>query len=374
MENLTHTLVGLAVAKAGAERASPYATTVCLIAANAPDADIIAALDGWCTHLHHHRGITHSVVGTLALALLIPILFWGGDRLLARLHQRAPRARLRGLALASLLACVTHPLLDWTNNYGVRPWLPFDDRWYYGDLVFIVDPYLWLILGSAGFLLASRTAWQKAFWIALALALTTLIWAVPARERFDLPLTTRLIWLAGLAAIAWGAKTRVAERWGSKLAIGALVVVALYWVTLSIFHGAATERARVRAHQIARGERVERMAVMPTLANPTQWRVVFETESAVYRFELSLGEETTGNESVLRYERPRGREAEAVARAADEDRCARIFLDFARFPVAQVSFDCPRRILVRLADLRYAEPSGGRNFTLDAELPCAAHR
>lgn len=373
MENLTHTLVGLAVAKAGAERASPYATAVCLIAANAPDADIIAAVDGWCTYLHHHRGITHSVVGTLALALLIPVLFWGGDRLLARLRHRAPRARLRGLMLASLLACATHPLLDWTNNYGVRPWLPFNNRWHYGDLVFIVDPYLWLILGGAGFLLASRTAWQKALWIVLALVLTALIYLVPARGRFDLPLATRIIWLAGLFAIALSARARVAERWGNKLAIGALAAVALYWIALSVFHGAAVEKARARAESIARGERIERLAAMPTLADPTRWRVVFETERAVYRFELRLwGEAAEQGDSTLRYEKPRGREAEAVARAADEHRCAAIFLDFARFPVAQVLFDCPRRILVRLADLRYTEPNGERNFSLDAEIPCAA--
>ncbi len=75
MDNLTHSLVGLAIAKAGLERASPAATTVCIIAANAPDADILTAFQGSWVYLHNHRGLTHSIVGTLALALLIPLLY-----------------------------------------------------------------------------------------------------------------------------------------------------------------------------------------------------------------------------------------------------------------------------------------------------------
>src|SRR5918998_1153671 len=66
MDNLTHSLVGLVAAKAGLERLSPGATAVCVLAANAPDADILAALGGKWFYLHHHRGITHSIVGTLA--------------------------------------------------------------------------------------------------------------------------------------------------------------------------------------------------------------------------------------------------------------------------------------------------------------------
>ena len=44
--------------------------------------------------------------------------------------------------LASFIVSATHPLLDWTNNYGIRFFLPWSQKWSYGDLVFIVDPYL----------------------------------------------------------------------------------------------------------------------------------------------------------------------------------------------------------------------------------------
>src|SRR4051794_7323578 len=103
MDNLTHSLVGLAAAKAGLERWSPMATTVCVLAANAPDADILTTFGGRWFYLHHHRGLTHSVVGTLALALLIPILFYLGDWALSRIRQRERRVNFRGLLLCSLV-------------------------------------------------------------------------------------------------------------------------------------------------------------------------------------------------------------------------------------------------------------------------------
>src|SRR6266542_2236083 len=75
MDNLTHSLIGLAVAKAGLERLSPGATTLCVLAANSPDADIVALVFGgrWA-FLHHHRGISHSIAGAFAIALTVPLV------------------------------------------------------------------------------------------------------------------------------------------------------------------------------------------------------------------------------------------------------------------------------------------------------------
>src|SRR3982751_4501279 len=103
MDNLTHSLMGLAAAKAGLERLSPMATAVCVIAANAPDADILAVIGGRWSYLHHHRGITHSIVGTLTLALLVPSLFYLIDLIIARFRHRPVHLRFRGLLLASLI-------------------------------------------------------------------------------------------------------------------------------------------------------------------------------------------------------------------------------------------------------------------------------
>src|SRR5690349_5603283 len=103
MDNLTHSLLGLAAAKSGLDRLSPGATTLCVLAANSPDADIVILLfgDRW-TFLQHHRGITHAIVGVVGLAILLPLLFFLGDLIISKIRRRPPEVRLKGLLLASL--------------------------------------------------------------------------------------------------------------------------------------------------------------------------------------------------------------------------------------------------------------------------------
>ena len=109
MDNLTHSLVGLTAAKAGLEKVSPGATTLCLLAANAPDVDVAILLfgDRW-TYLHHHRGITHALVGVAFLAVLLPLIVYGADRLWARLKQLASQ---EGKTMSELLDGAIRQLL-----------------------------------------------------------------------------------------------------------------------------------------------------------------------------------------------------------------------------------------------------------------------
>jgi inner membrane protein len=170
MDNLTHSLIGLAAAKAGLEKLSPGTTTLCVLAANAPDADIaVLIFRGRWVFLQQHRGISHSIVGALAFAVALPLVFYLGDRLIARFRQRKPKLKLWGLLLASLLVTATHPIMDWTNNYGMRFLLPWNPRWFYGDFVFIIDPFIWMVLGGAAFLLTSKTRKHVITWILIAL-------------------------------------------------------------------------------------------------------------------------------------------------------------------------------------------------------------
>src|SRR4026209_907273 len=183
MDNLAHSLVGLAAATAGVERLSPGATAVCLLGAKAPHSDLVGlpVTDRW-TFLHYHRHIPHSIVGTLTLALSLPLIFWLVDRRIARWRSRPPVVRLRGLILASVIVSATHPFLDWTNNYGVRLLLPWSSKWFYGDLVFIADPFIWLLLGSVVFLLTARRKWQLVFWGIVAIVLTYLVMSTSAER------------------------------------------------------------------------------------------------------------------------------------------------------------------------------------------------
>src|SRR2546428_13880627 len=105
MDNLAHSLVGLTAAKAGLERLSPSATAVCIIAANAPDIDIVSLLIGgrW-RFLQNHRGFTHSTARTIAIGILIPTIFCTADRLTRRLRAAKRMIRYRGVLLASVIA------------------------------------------------------------------------------------------------------------------------------------------------------------------------------------------------------------------------------------------------------------------------------
>src|SRR5688572_15580187 len=195
MDNLTHSLVGLAASKAGLERLSPGATVVCILAANLPDSDIVTLLGGRWNYLHHHRGITHSIVGTLILGLALPLIFYFGDRLVASVRGRQPTVRLKGLLIASLVVIATHPLMDWTNNYGIRPFLPWSSQWFYADFLFIIDPFIWMILGGCCFLLTSKSKLQVVFWLLLALILTYLVMTVPMERGLDQARVLRTVWI-----------------------------------------------------------------------------------------------------------------------------------------------------------------------------------
>ena len=371
MDNLTHSLVGLTAAKAGLERLSPGATVLCVLAANAPDSDIVVLLfgDRW-DFLQHHRGITHAIIGTAVLALLLPLIFYGVDRLWARLRHRPPTTNLRGLMIASLIVSATHPLLDWTNNYGIRFLLPWNSRWFYGDLVFIVDPFMWLVLGAAAYLLASRTRISKVIWGVVAAIITYVMVAGPRAG--DLPHLMATIWIAGLVVTlvlyVFGAR----EKWGAKIAFAAFALVLAYWSALGFAHSRAIARGRERANRIVaqNGETISRLAAMPTLANPLRWDCVYETDRATYRFPVALTGETPAGR-IIRYPKPSGPLDAALREVADE-RPARVFLGFARFPVARLADpDCTTQTLVQLADLRYTEPGASRGtFTVELPVDC----
>ena len=369
MDNLTHSLVGLTAAKAGLEKLSPGATLLCVLAANSPDSDVAIILfgDRW-DYLQHHRGITHAIIGTTFLALFLPLVFYGVDRLWARVRGQAPKTKFRGLLIASVIVSATHPLLDWTNNYGVRPLLPWSSRWFYGDLVFIIDPFLWVVLGGAAFLLASKTKISKSIWIGVAAIISFLI--VSASRAGDMTSRTFLagFWFVALVAIIVLFVTGARERWGAKIAFAAFAVVFAYWGSLAILHARAVDRGREEAQRIVapNGETVGRVAAMPTLANPLRWEFVFETDQATYRFPILLSSEAPSR--IVRYPKPTGALAAAMDEISDQ-KPSHVFLGFARFPVARLTDpSCTTQTLLQLADLRYTEPGSSRG-TFAVELP-----
>jgi inner membrane protein len=159
MEPVTHLLTGACLSRTGLNRRAAYATLTMVVAAEFPDIDSLWSLRGPIEGFQHHRGITHTFLGLPFEAALIVagVYAWHQWRVKRAGTHAGVRTKpltvapvrwgvLYGLALVALLS---HLLLDYTNNYGLRPFFPFNDRWYAASIVFIVDPLmLALLLGA----------------------------------------------------------------------------------------------------------------------------------------------------------------------------------------------------------------------------------
>jgi len=150
MDNLTHSLVGAAIGQTGLKRKTGLGLTALIIGANLPDVD--AACFFWLEgteHLGFRRGITHGPPALVVLPLVLAGALWGWDRWQARRGKR-PAERLPvhfgWLYALAFIGCLSHPLLDWLNVYGIRLLSPFSSRWFYGDTLFIIDVWFWALL------------------------------------------------------------------------------------------------------------------------------------------------------------------------------------------------------------------------------------
>ncbi len=153
MDNLTHSLVGALLGQAGLKKKTGLAMPALIIGANLPDVD--AACFFWLEgveHLGFRRGITHGPPALILLPLILAGLLYGFDRWQAKRGKR-PEGRLpvnfKWLFLLSFIGCLTHPALDWLNVYGIRLLEPFSSQWFYGDTLFIIDVWLWALMGFA---------------------------------------------------------------------------------------------------------------------------------------------------------------------------------------------------------------------------------
>ena len=145
MDNIAHTLAGVALAEAGLRRRTGLATATLAIGANLPDVDVLIYVVGTGVDaLAFRRGWTHGILAMLVLPLILAGLMLAWDRFVRQ--RRRPGAApvdARWLLILSAIGIWSHPLLDLLNTYGVRLLMPFSGRWFYGDTLFIVDPWLW---------------------------------------------------------------------------------------------------------------------------------------------------------------------------------------------------------------------------------------
>jgi inner membrane protein len=150
MDNLTHSLIGAALGQAGLKRKTGLAMPALIVGANLPDIDAGCVVYG-IESLAMRRGLTHGPIALVVLPLLLAGALWWfdgwQDRRGTRPQGRLP-VRFGWLLALSFIACLTHPLFDWFNNYGIRLLEPFSSAWFYGDTLFIVDPWIIAMLGA----------------------------------------------------------------------------------------------------------------------------------------------------------------------------------------------------------------------------------
>ena len=183
MDNVCHTLVGVAAARAGLNRTTALATATLAIGANLPDIDVLAFATS-VPAVAIRRGWTHGAPAQALLPIALGALMYAWGR------RRNRDVNLGWLIALSYVGVLSHVFLDYLNSYGVRLLMPLSNRWFYGDAVFIIDPWLWLSLGLGTIFAGKVRRW-------------------PARTA----LTLASVYIAAMLVSARAARTIVETRW-----------------------------------------------------------------------------------------------------------------------------------------------------------------
>jgi inner membrane protein len=349
VDPITHTLMGGSLAATGLRRTTALATPTLLIAANLPDVDVLALAGGPYTGLALRRGLTHGLPAMIVLPLLLTAAMAAWHRWGRRSPDPGGPPLRPGVLLG--LACLgtwTHPILDWLNTYGMRWFLPFDGRWSYGDAVFIVDPWLWLLLGGPVFLTWSRSRAARAAWGGLAVLLSVPIVLVEM-----VPTWARVLWFAGLAA--WIAlRLRREGAFRSRLA-GAGLLLAVGYMAAMVGQTLAAEATVVQEARDQGIGPIEDVMVGPAPVHPLRRQVIVQTESAYWTGTFHWARTPRVDwESPPRARRRSGPVEEAARRHPQ----ARAFLIWARFPHVQVE-TLEEGWWVEFRDVRYDREGAG---------------
>lgn len=352
MENLCHTLVGVVLARAGFDRTTPLATATLVVASNLPDLDVVTVWWGDLAYLEHHRGITHSLVGLAVQAPILAGAVVAFDRWVRRRRWKdAEPAKFGPLLVVALVGLVVHLLLDWTNSYGIKPLLPFDGRWFYGDLVFIVDPWLWLVLGGALYLggrreWTNRIAWGLVF-SAMTAAVAFSLGLSPGESGGAVAVGVWVVLLAGLLF----ARERWREVPSRTVARAALATVMMYWLSLGAAHAVAH-----RALEREAPNPTATVVVAPTLMRPDRWRGFTMTDAEIRTSQILLGGAVRETAVVERHlDDPR-------VKAALRTCPGSVALAFNRLLYAGVDESGDGRGAVALRDARFATVPGRPDF------------
>ncbi|HZA52588.1 MAG TPA: metal-dependent hydrolase [Myxococcaceae bacterium] len=350
MDPLAHTLVGAALAETGLRRATALATPTLIIAANLPDVDALIRFGERDTSLLLRRGLTHGA----AAMVVLPWLLAGAMLLFDRVRRRAGGDRAEPAKFTALLALaslgvVSHPVLDWLNTYGVRFLAPFSDRWFYGDTLFIVDLWMWLLAGCGVVLARARSRWGMAGWAVLGSAATLLVLLSGEAPRW-----ATVVWCVAVAAIVLARAIAGPRIRTVPLTRMALTVLLLY--IASMFAGSRI--AESHALQWARSQGIE---TDDAIASPLPARVLERDVVVVARDRYYFVEASVLSAEAVRPTNaamPRLDRADPLIAAALDAPEVRGFRTWMRLPSARTERH-PGGHRVTLYDVRYDRVDGG---------------
>lgn len=319
MEPVTHILFGATLGRVGLNRKTGLATLTLALAAEAPDIDMLLWPIGPVTNFAHHRGATHTFLGAPFVAAGTLALVYGIYQLWFVRRGRITRVPVDWKLLYgyALFGCLTHILLDFTNNYGVHPFAPFNPKWYSWDIVYIVEPVI----------------------------LLTLI--------FGLSISFFLNLIGGEI----GAKK---NKWpGTGGAIFALVLLSLTWWYRDLQHRHAMQMLTSQSYE---GQDVIRASANPYMLTPYHWHGVVETNGFFRTVSVNTwtGEVDAQQDGITRY-KP---EETPITLAAKKSRFGQVYLDWARHPYVETELlpTPPGGATVHFFDLRYAYPGRPLNI------------
>jgi inner membrane protein len=307
LEPITHFLTGACMGRAGFNRKTALATATMTLAAEAPDLDVFTRLHGPVYGFQHHRGFTHSFLGLFLVAAVVVAFMYGVWRLRGRPIKDPSRPPRWGLLfLFAYIAGLSHLLLDYTNNYGVRPFWPFWEKWYSWDIVFIFEPVMFVVL--------------------LLGLITPSLFALIHDEMGVRPKGPR----------------------GRGAAIPALVLVLLMYGVRDFEHRRAIAALSARTYESAEAVRV---SAYPTMITPFRWYGVAETRNFFALMPVDSLEPAVdpAGQMEIRY-KP---EETPVSEAAKRSYLGRVYLDWAVYPITETEELESGGYIVEFQDLRY---------------------
>lgn len=271
MDNITHTLIGATVGHSlsrlpSEKRLKRAVFWTSVIGNNVPDLDVLVRLfseNPKLGYLLHHRGLTHTFLFTPVTGALLAI---GTAIYLRQAITWPPRlhgAKTFGLIfLVGTLSAALHILADFCNEFGVHPFSPMSNQWYYGDFIFIVEPLIWLVLLPYLAFKTQQNLVRAVFGLLGGFIVTASLFIISWKSFITLSLFGMLL--------LWLHRHLKKDRWVYCFLLG------VYAVFAATSHIARAKLAR--ALKIQRpNEKIIQLALSPVPANPFCWRQVIVT-------------------------------------------------------------------------------------------------